>query len=160
MWLINLGGNYYTQAYRNMEMTRECISFIFDPRDTLFPLHTGFSFVGAAVARAILERIFGFEPSSETTASRYLKFVIVPSFCPFTLLSIWMSLSLFVVSFVLSALISILYYLQILSRLSHRVSSYCSYLRTSKVQSTLFISTLVTSNNRLSGRDNLILVLT
>ena len=56
-----------SQAYRNMEMTRECISFSFCLRDMLLSLPMGFSFVRAAVACAILERISGLEPSSETT---------------------------------------------------------------------------------------------
>ena len=55
--------------------------YTFDPRDMLLSLKIGFSFVRAAVACAILERISGFEPSSETTAPRYLKLVTVPSFC-------------------------------------------------------------------------------
>ena len=68
-----------------MEMTRERISFTFDPRDMLLYLQMGFSFVRAAVARAILERTSGLEPSSKTTAPRYLKLVAVPNFCPFYL---------------------------------------------------------------------------
>ena len=79
-----------SQAYRNMEMTRERISFTFDPIDTLLFLPTGFSFVRAAVACAILERISGLEPSSETTVPRYLNLVTVPNFCPFTFISLWM----------------------------------------------------------------------
>ena len=67
-----------------MEMTRERISFTFDPRDILLSLQMGFSFVRAAVACAILERTSGLEPSSETTAPRYLKIVTVPNTCPFT----------------------------------------------------------------------------
>ena len=67
-----------SQEYRNMEMNR--ISFTFDPRDMLLPLQIGFSFVRAAVAGTNLERISGFEPSSETAAPRYLKLVTVPSF--------------------------------------------------------------------------------
>ena len=74
-----------SQAYRTMEMTRECISFTFEPRDMLLSLQIGFSFVRAAVACAIVERISGLEPSSETTAPRYLNLVTVPSFCPFYL---------------------------------------------------------------------------
>ena len=76
-----------------MEMTRECISFIFDPRDML-SLQMGFSFVRAAVASAIIERTSGLELSSETTTPRYLKLVTVPSFCPFTFISLWMPLAL------------------------------------------------------------------
>ena len=43
-------------AYRNVEMTREGISFTFDPRDMLLSLQVGFSFVRAAMAWAVLER--------------------------------------------------------------------------------------------------------
>ena len=99
-----------------MEMTRECISFTFDPRDMLLSLQMGFSFVRAAVACAILERTSGLEPSSETTAPRYLKLFTVPSFCPFTFFSLWMPLALFVISLVFSALISSSYLVQVLSR--------------------------------------------
>ena len=67
-----------------MEMTSEGISFISEPGDILLFLQMGFSFVRAAVACAILERISDLEPSSETMAPRYLKLVTVPSFCPFT----------------------------------------------------------------------------
>ena len=73
-----------------METTRERISFTFDPRDMLLSLQTGFRFVRAAVACTILERTSGLEPSSETTAPRYLKLVTVPNFCPFTFISLWM----------------------------------------------------------------------
>ena len=102
-------------AYRNMEMTRERISFTLDPRDTLLSLQMGLSFVTAAMVCAILERISGLEPSSETTAPRYLKLITVCNFCPFTFISLWMPLALFVVSLVFSALISVLYLVQVLS---------------------------------------------
>ena len=107
---------FKSQAFRNMDMTRERISFPFDPKHML-SLHIGFSFVRAAVACAILERTSDFEPSSETIAPRYLKLVTVPSFCPLTLISLWMPLTLFVISFVFSALVYILYLVQVLSRL-------------------------------------------
>ena len=81
-------------------MTRERISFTFDPRDMLLSLQIGFSFVRAAVACAILERTSGLEPSSETTAPRYLKLVTVPNFFPFTFISLWMPFALFVISLV------------------------------------------------------------
>ena len=115
-----------SQAYRNMEMTRERISLTFDPREMLLSLQIGFSFVRAAVACAILERTSGLEPSSETTARRYLKLVTVPNVCPFTSIYRWMPLALFAISLVFSALISILYLVQVLSRLSTRASSSCS----------------------------------
>ena len=47
-----------------------------------------------------------FEPSFETIGPRYLKLVTVPSFCPLTLILVWMPLALFVISLVFSALIS------------------------------------------------------
>ena len=78
-----------SQAYRNIEMTRERISFTFDPRDNYVVISpNGLQFVRAAVACAILERTSGLEPSSETTAPRYLKLVTVPNFCPFTFISL------------------------------------------------------------------------
>ena len=43
--------------HRHTEMTRERISFTFDPRDMLLSLQMGFSFVRAAVACAIIEII-------------------------------------------------------------------------------------------------------
>ena len=80
-----------------------------------FPSYS-FSFVRAAVACAILETTSGLEPSSETTAQRYLKLVTVPNFFPFTFISLWMPLALFVISLVFSALISILYLVQVFCR--------------------------------------------
>ena len=116
-----------SMIHRHIEMTREPISFTFDPRDMLLSLQMGFSFVRAAVACAILERTSDLEPSSETTAPRYLKLVTVPNFCLFTFISLWMPLALLVISLVFSALISILYIVQDLSRLSTRASSSCSF---------------------------------
>ena len=109
-----------------MGMSRERISFTFDPRDMLLSLQIGFSFVRAAVACSSLERTSGLEPSSKTTAPRYLKLVTVPSSIPFTFISFWMSLALFFISLVFSALMSILYRVQVLSRLTTRASSSCS----------------------------------
>ena len=54
----------------------------------------GYSFVRAAVACAILERISGLEPSSETTAPMYLKLVTPLNVCPFAFISLWMPLAL------------------------------------------------------------------
>ena len=104
-----------SQAYRNMEMTRERISFTFGPN--------GLQLCLAAVACAILERISGLEPSSETTTPRYSKLVTVPGFCPFTFISLWVPLALFVISLVFSVQISTLYLVQGLSSLSTRASS-------------------------------------
>ena len=49
-----------------LDMKRERIGFTFDSRDMLLSVHVGFSFIRAAVACAIRERISGFESSSET----------------------------------------------------------------------------------------------
>ena len=94
----------------------------------LLSLKMGISFVRAAMAYSVLERISGLEPSSETIAARYLKLVTVPNFCPFTFISLWMPLALYVIRFDFSALISILYLVQVLSRLSTRASSSCSHV--------------------------------
>ena len=64
------------------------ISFIFDLRNMVLSFYIGFSFIRIAVTCAILERISGFEPSSEMIAARYLKLMIIPSFYPFTLISL------------------------------------------------------------------------
>ena len=92
----------------------------------LLSLQMGFRFVRASVACAIIERTSGLQPSSETTATRYLKLVTVSNFCPSTFIFLWMSLTPFVINLVFSALISILYLVQVLSRLSTRASSSCS----------------------------------
>ena len=59
-------------------MTKERVSFTFDPRDMFLSLQIGFSFVKAAVAYTILEGTSGLELSSETTALRYMKLVQYP----------------------------------------------------------------------------------
>ena len=69
-----------------MDVTREHISRILEPREILLSIQTGFSVVNAAVACAILESILGLEPSSVITEPRYLKLVTVSSFSPFTLI--------------------------------------------------------------------------
>ena len=82
-----------SMIHRHTELWKpqsEHINFTFDLRDMSLSLQMGFSFVRAAVACAILERISGLEPSSETTAPRYLKLVSVPNLCPFTFISLWM----------------------------------------------------------------------
>ena len=80
-----------SQAYRKMDVTRERISRIFELREILLSIQTGFSLVNA-VACAILESISGLESSSVITEPRYLKLVTVSSFCPFTLISVLLPL--------------------------------------------------------------------
>ena len=84
-----------SQAYRKMDVTRECISHILELREIHLSFKTGFSLVNAAVVCAILESISGLEPSSVMTKPRYLKLVSVSSFCPLTLNSVLMTLVLF-----------------------------------------------------------------
>ena len=96
-----------SQAYRKMDLTRERISHIFALRETLLSIQTSLSFVDAAVVCAILESISGLEPSSVINEPRYLKLVIVSSFCPFTLTSVLMHVVFFVTSLVFLALISV-----------------------------------------------------
>ena len=95
-----------SQAYRKMDVTRECISRILELREILLSFQTSFSLVNTAVVCAILESISGLEPSSVVTEPRYLKLVTVSSFCPFTLIYVFVPLVLFVISLVFSALIS------------------------------------------------------
>ena len=95
-----------SQADRKMDVTRERISRILELTEILLSIKIGFSLVNAAVACAILQSNSGLEPSSVITEPRYLKFVTVSSFCPFTLISVMMPLVLFVISLVFSALIS------------------------------------------------------
>ena len=77
---------------------------IFELREILLSIQTGFSLVNAAVVCAILESISGLEPSSVITEPRYLKLVTVK------LLSIHFDLCVdatgVVISLVFSALIS------------------------------------------------------
>ena len=95
-----------SQAYRKMDVTRQHISLILELREILLSIQTGFNLVNATVACAILESISGLEHSSVITEPRYLKLETVSSLCPFTLISVWMPLVLFVISLVFTALIS------------------------------------------------------
>ena len=87
-----------SQAYRNMDVIRERISYILELREILLSFQAGFNLVNAAVVCAILESISRLETSSVITEPRYFKLVTVSSFCPFTLISVWMPLVLFVCS--------------------------------------------------------------
>ena len=93
------------QAHRKIDVTRECISLILELREILLSFQTGFNLVNVAVVCAILESISGLVPSSVVTEASYLMLVTVSSFCPFTLISVFMPLVLFVISLVFSALI-------------------------------------------------------
>ena len=75
-------------------------------------LQTGSSLVKAAVACSIPERTSGFETSSETTVPRYMELDTVPSFCLGAISAVFHQFGR------PSALISILYLVRLLSRLS------------------------------------------
>ena len=62
----------YSQAYRNMDMTRERISLIFELSAIFLSFQMVLSLASAAVAWAILARISGLDPSSVMIAPRYL----------------------------------------------------------------------------------------
>ena len=85
------------------------ISFTLEASEMFLSLHMIISLERAAIVWAILERISGFDPSLEMIASRYLKFSTSSSLWPFLLISLWKPLGLFVITFVLSGPISILY---------------------------------------------------
>ena len=95
-----------SQVNRKMDVTRERISRILELREIFLSFQTGFNLVNAAVVCAILESISKLELSSVISEAWYLKLVTVSSFCPFTLISVLISLVLFVISLVISALIS------------------------------------------------------
>ena len=66
------------------------------------------------------KKISGFNPSLEMVAPSYLKFSTSSSLWPFILISLWKSFWLFVITFVLSGPISILYLVVVVSRRSTR----------------------------------------
>ena len=70
------------------------ITQILELREILLSFQTGFNLVNAAVVCAILESVQGLEPSSVVTEPGYLKIVTVSSFCPFTLITVFMPLML------------------------------------------------------------------
>ena len=103
------------------------ISLTLEASEMFLSLHMIFSLESAALVWDILERILGFDPSLETIAPRYLKFSTSSSLWPVILISLWKPLGLFVIPFVLSGPISILYLLVVLSRRSIRMpASYSS----------------------------------
>ena len=62
-----------SQDYKNMDMTMERNSPIFELRSMFLSSQMILTFVSAAMVLAILERISGMDPSSETMAPKYLK---------------------------------------------------------------------------------------
>ena len=93
-----------------------CISLTLEASEMFLSLHMIFSLERAAVVWAILERITGFDPSWEMDAPRYSEFSTASSFWPFILISLWKPFGLFVITFVLSGQMSILYLVVVVSR--------------------------------------------
>ena len=114
------------------------ISLTLEASEMFLSLHTIFSLERAAVVWAILKRISGFDPSLEMIAPRYLKFSTSSSLWPFILISLWKLFGLFVITFVLSGPISILYLVVVLSRRSIRTpassssSAFSNFQKSSK----------------------------
>ena len=69
---VSAGSVQDSQAYRNMDMTRERISLIFELSAIFLSFQMVLSLASAAVAWAILARISGLDPSSAMIAPRYL----------------------------------------------------------------------------------------
>ena len=99
------------------------ISLTLEASEMVLSLNMIFSLERAAVVWAIQERISCFQPSLEMIAPRYLKFSTASSLWPFILISRWKPFGLFVIHFVLSGPISILYLVVEVSRRSTRTSA-------------------------------------
>ena len=112
-----------SQAYRNMDMTRERISLIFELSAIFLSFQMVLSLVSAAVAWAILARISGLDPSSVMIAPRYLNRLTQSSFSPLTLMSVLTPLVLLVISLVFSALICMPKAVEVLSMRSTKSAS-------------------------------------
>ena len=112
-----------SQAYRNIDMTRERISLIFELSAIFLSFQMVLSLASAAVAWAILARISGLDPSSAMIAPRYLNLFTQSSFSPLTLMSVLMPLVLLVISWVFSALICMPKAVEVLSRRSTKSAS-------------------------------------
>ena len=111
-----------SQEYKDMDMTRERNSLIFELRSMILSSQMILSFVSAAMVWAILEHISSMDPSSVTMAPKYLKFWMVFSFSPLTLMLLLMPFVLLVINLVFSALICMLYVVEVLPRRSARLA--------------------------------------
>ena len=112
---------------KKIDRTNTCSSFSLEEKLTFLSLNMGFSFASAAVVCAALAKTSIFEPSSLRIAPRYLNWFTVSSSCPLTVILFFMGFVLFVISFVFSALISMLYLEDVLSRWFTRLASSCSF---------------------------------
>ena len=96
------------------------INLTLEASEMFLSLHMIFSLERAAVVWDILERISGFDPLLEMIAPRTLKLSTSSNLWPFILFSLWKPFGLFVITFVLSGPISILYLVVVVSRRSTR----------------------------------------
>ena len=85
------------------------------------------SFVNAPIVWAILDSISCFNPSSVTSEPKYLKLWTVSSFWPPILTSKLIPLMLLVISLVFSALISMPYFVDVVSRWLTNLTSSSSF---------------------------------
>ena len=112
-----------SQAYRNMDMTRERINLIFELSGIFLLFQMVLNFVSAAVVWAILATISSLDLSSAMIAPMYLKLFTQYSFSPLTPMSVLMPLVLLVISLVFSALICMPKAVEVLSRRSTKLAS-------------------------------------
>ena len=112
-----------SQAYRNMDMTRELISLIFKLSAIFLSFQMVLSLASAAVAWAILARMSDLYPSSVMIAPRYLNRLTQSNFSPLTLMSVLKPLVLLVIRLVFSALFCMPKAVEVLSRRSTKSAS-------------------------------------
>ena len=118
---------HVSQAYRKIEMTKDRISLILELSAMFLSFHMVLSFVNAPIVWAILDIISCFDPSSITTEPKYLKLWTVSSFWPPILTSKLIPLVLLVISLAFSALISMPYFVHVISRWLINLTSLSSF---------------------------------
>ena len=118
---------HVSQAYRKIEMTKDRISLILELSAMFLSFNMVLSLVNAQIVWAILDIISCFDPSSVTTEPKYLKFWTVSSFWPQILTSKLIPLVLLVISLVFSALISMPYFVDVVSRWLINLTSSSSF---------------------------------
>ena len=106
----------YSQAYMNMDMTRE-------PSAIFLSFQMVLSLASAAVAWAILSSYSGLDPSSAMIAPRYSNLLTQSNFSQLTLMSVLKPLVLLVISLVFSALVCMSKAVEVLSRRSTKSAS-------------------------------------
>ena len=119
------GSDHVSHAYNKIDRTNACSSFSLVERWMFLSLHIGFSFTSAVVC-ATLARNLVFEPSSLRISPRYLNWFTVAGSWPLTVVFVSIGFMLFVISFVFSALNSMPYLEDVLSRRFTRLASSCS----------------------------------